>query len=206
MDPNEGFDSDWDLSVEDIFQEIKKDQIFYDQSGGGVTFSGGEPLIQIDTLTSLLELSKQRGIHTAIDTCGYIDFDRFERIIDLVDLFLFDVKIIDDTVHRGYCGKSNQVILENLTRLSQTTDNIRIRIPLIPDITDTGENLSNIADFASSLNGVNVVDLLPYNQFGKAKYSKLHKPYKLGDLRTQSKDELQEKSKHFTSHGLEVTF
>ena len=106
------------VSVQQLMREIKKDEIFYDQSGGGVTFSGGEPMMQIDFLFEILTACRKEGIATAVDTCGFTSYENFTRILPLVDLFLYDIKLIDDRTHKKYAGQSNRVILENLEKLS----------------------------------------------------------------------------------------
>jgi pyruvate formate lyase activating enzyme len=188
-----------------VFKEIRKDLIFYDQSGGGVTFSGGEPLMQMDLLSELLVASREAGIHTAVDTCGYAKFDNFQRILDRVDLFLYDIKLIDDAAHKKYTDASNDLILDNLRELAKTGKEIRIRVPLIPGITDSDENLTGIARLIQALDNVSTVDLLPYNLFGKSKYRKLEKSHPLDDLQVQSDNELKRMTEIFSSSGLVVT-
>lgn len=195
-----------DQLFEKVLKEIKKDIIFFDQSGGGVTFSGGEPLNQMDLLIELLVASKEAGIHTAVDTCGHAEFNNFQKILDQVDLFLYDIKLIDNNTHRKYTGVSNDLIFENLRALAKTGKEICIRVPLIPGITDRDENLSGIAELIQSLDSLNTVDLLPYNLFGKSKYRKLGKSHPFGDLQMQSDDELKRMSGIFKSRGLEVTY
>jgi pyruvate formate lyase activating enzyme len=162
--------------------------------------------MQIDLLCDLLAASQEAGIHTAVDTCGYADFDNFQRILDQVDLFLYDIKLIDEEAHTTYTGVSNDLIFENLRALAQIGQELRIRVPLIPGITDTDDNLDGIADFVKTLDTINAVDLLPYNLFGKSKYRKLGKSHPLGDLQAQPDSALQRMARIFMSHGLEVTY
>lgn len=191
---------------DEVFKEIKKDRIFYEQSGGGATFSGGEPLLQIGLLGDLLAACKKAGIHTAVDTCGHVDYRDFEAISDRVDLFLYDLKLMDDEVHRKYTGASNRLILENLDKLITAGTDIRVRVPLIPGITDSDENLNGIADYVASPGNARPVNLLPYNLFGRSKYKKLGKSNPLGDLQTQSEDELKRMSRIFTARGIDVSY
>jgi len=179
-----------DAIFELVLKEISKDIIFYDESGGGVTFSGGEPMMHPVMLMRLLESCKKLGIHTAVDTCGHADFDIFEKLYPLTDLFLYDLKLMDDDSHRKYTGVSNKIILDNLRKLAKMEANIRIRIPLIPGITDTEENLTTIADFITGLRTIKNIDLLPFNVFGKSKYRKLQRESMFSDLQTQSEEEL----------------
>jgi len=190
--------------VETVFREIRKDLIFFDQSGGGVTFSGGEPMGHIDLLLDLLKGCRQAGIHTAIDTCGYAEFEDFERIFNFTDLFLYDLKPIDDDQHYKYTSVSNRLILENLKRLVERNVSLRIRIPLIPGITDTEENLKLIAEYLVSIHSADPVDLLPFNLFGQSKYRKLGKPHPMAALQMQSDEQLEVMASIFRECGFEV--
>lgn len=194
----------YQASTEIVIAEARRDVIFYDQSGGGVTFSGGEPLFQIEFLQSLLKASKEIGLHTACDTCGYAPAGDFERIYDLVDLFLFDVKLIDDGEHQKYTGVSNELILHNLTVLASKGDKVVIRIPLVPGITDTTENLEGIAAFIEPLKSIRAINLLPYNKLGEDKVDRYQLPRRQLHLTPQSAVEIQQKAALFESRGYEV--
>lgn len=184
--------------------EVNKDIIFYNQSGGGITFSGGEPLAQLEFLFGLLEACKENGLHTAVDTCGYAKCQHFEKIFDFVDLFLYDLKIYNDDEHIKYTGVSNKLIHENLMLLSHNNQNIRIRVPLIPGVSDTQNNLSQIAQFVLKLPNITTIDLLPYNRLGISKYRKRGQNNKLRDLPTQTKKEIIRKQELFESYGFNV--
>lgn len=160
------------LSVEDLMKEILKDKDYFETSGGGVTFSGGEPLMQPEFLQAVLKKCKKLGIHTAVDTCGYADRENFELIGDLTDLYLFDIKLINDELHKKYTGVSNSRILENLKFISESGKRIFIRIPLVPGITDTDDNISGIREFLRSIK-FEQVNLLSYHGLAKNKYIKL---------------------------------
>lgn len=188
----------------DVIAEVRKDAVFYDQSGGGVTFSGGEPLIQIDFLEAMLRAARGHHIHTAVDTCGYTEYHAFEQILHLVDLFLFDLKIFDTAAHEQHIGVPNHLILDNLRALAQNGTNIRIRIPLIPSVTDSDSNLTQIARFASALDSIKVIDLLPYNQLGTHKYHKLGLRNERTGLQTQTPEELHHMQELVESHGFKV--
>ncbi len=147
----------YEISVNDLMKEIDKDIIFFDESGGGVTCSGGEPLLQPDFLKALLIQCKEYDIHTALDTSGYASESVLESVMDYVDLFLYDLKIIDSDNHKTYTGLSNKPIINNLKKLIEKNKNIVIRIPIIPDITDTKENICQIKQLLSSLMGVHTI-------------------------------------------------
>jgi pyruvate formate lyase activating enzyme len=192
------------ITVSELLKEIQKDIIFYDQSGGGVTFSGGEPLLQIDFLSALLQECKKWDIHTAVDTSGYTSWKNFDRILNLVNLFLYDIKLIDPELHEQYTGISNHKILKNLVKLAEQGKEINLRIPLIPGITDTEHNLKAIAVFISSLSNIKRVDLLPYNPLGEKKYKKLDREFKLGELKFQKDYDLKRMEKIFTDFDFTV--
>lgn len=166
-------------TVEKVMEEVEKDIIFYEESGGGVTFSGGEPLLQPGFLHILLEKCKEKEIHTAVDTTGFAKLEDLLRISPKTDLFLYDLKHMDDGEHRKYTGVSNKLILNNLAELSQHHRNIIIRVPVVPGVNDSEENLLETADFVSGLNGVTEIDLLPYHKAGAGKYQRLKKTYAL---------------------------
>ncbi|NIM65411.1 MAG: glycyl-radical enzyme activating protein [Candidatus Latescibacteria bacterium] len=192
------------VTVETVMEEIEKDVIFYDQSGGGVTLSGGEPLMQEEFLCALLEACKSRRINTAVDTSGYARWTLFERISGLVDEFLYDLKLIDDEYHSKYAGVSNELILENLRKLSEKEEKVIVRIPMIPGITDTGLNLEAIIGFLAPLKSIREIDLLPYNKLAEDKFKKFNMTSKLGQLPAQTEMELNDKAELFRVHGYSV--
>ncbi len=192
------------MTVSEVLDEIKKDVIFYDQSGGGVTMSGGEPMMQIDFLEAFLKESGRLEIHRALDTSGHAPAEDFKRIYELVDLILFDLKIIDDSRHTKYTGVSNQLILENLTMLSGLGKKINVRIPMIPGITDTDENIDDIIGFLNSIRNIYDVSLLPYNKFGEDKRRRFGLEDKLGGLGRQTPDDIRGRAKFFERNGYRV--
>jgi pyruvate formate lyase activating enzyme len=184
--------------------EIKKDNIFYDQSGGGVTFSGGEPLLQPLFLKSLLSCCRRENIHTIVDTSGYVPFDDWAMVIDDTDEWYYDLKLIDNIEHRKYTGVSNKLILENLVRLNHYKASIVIRIPLIPGITDTEKNLTGLCEYLGSHKILKPVSLLPYNKFGENKRLRFGMDDRLGGRSMQSKEELRMMIEIFRRNGFRV--
>ncbi|MCI0514281.1 glycyl-radical enzyme activating protein [candidate division KSB1 bacterium] len=178
------------VTVAEVMAEIKKDEPFYDESGGGVTFSGGEPCLQPEFLMALLIASQQQGFHTALDTSGFAPWEHLAQISKYVDLFLFDLKIADDLAHQKYVGVPKPFIWDNLIRLLNQGAKIIIRIPLIPGITDTEANLTQLRDFIANLPRLEAVNLLPYNPIGEGKYHRFQKINRLGHLVTQSPEAL----------------
>lgn len=163
------------VSIEKVVEEIEKDSVFYQESGGGVTFSGGEPLMQPGFLCGLLDECRRREIHVAVDTTGYGDLDDLLEIASRTDLFLYDLKLMDEEEHRKYTGVSNQGILANLKELSRHHSNIVVRIPVIPGVNDSIVIISSTGEFVSGLPGVRSIDLLPYHKAGIDKYRRLAK-------------------------------
>jgi pyruvate formate lyase activating enzyme len=184
-----------------VLNEVMRDQIFYDQSGGGVTFSGGEPMMQMEFLFELLKASKQNEIHTAVDTCGYAPEEDFVKIYDLVDLFLYDLKIMEIEAHRKYTGVSNELILSNLIMLSEKGRKTCLRVPLIPGITDTEENINAMVEFITPLKNIQHINLLPYNCLGEDKYRRLNIPFRMRHCEAQTYDELRKRRKLFEAAG-----
>jgi len=156
-----------------VLYEVLQDEPYYDRSGGGVTFSGGECMLQIDFLAEILEKCSQNGIHTAVDTAGCVPFESFERILPFTDLFLYDVKIFDGHKHKRYTGADNTLILENLKKLCRAGANIIVRIPVIPGVNDTKKDMMQIKAFLSSCGRIEKVELLPYHVLGEHKYAAL---------------------------------
>ncbi len=171
-----------EMTTEEVMAEINKDIVFFDESGGGVTFSGGEPLLQHEFLLSLLQACKQKCIHTAIDTTGFTSPAILKRISEFVDLFLYDLKTLDDAKHREFTGVSNRLILENLRRLSQWRKHVIVRMPLIPGINDDEESIRQVGRYVSSLKNLNEIQVLPYHQTGLEKYRRLGLEYKMQDV------------------------
>jgi pyruvate formate lyase activating enzyme len=167
------------MTSDQVMGRIAADKSFYDHSGGGVTFSGGEPFAQPAFLEELLARSRQLGIHTAVETCGYADPGVFARCESLVDLFLYDLKIMDPARHERLTGVSNAVILENLHALAaKAPHRLAVRVPLVPGCTDDPPNLAAIAAFVDSL-GIPKLELIPYHTLGADKYASLGRNYPL---------------------------
>jgi len=163
------------VTVEDLVAEVEKDQIFYEQSGGGVTFSGGEPLHQPEFLANLIDALKAKRFHLALDTSGLAPWEVLNRIARKCDLILYDLKIMDDVKHREYTGVSNRPILDNLRRLSTIGKEIWVRIPFVPGVNDDEGNIRRTADFLRPLPNIKRVSILPYHKGGCEKYTSLGK-------------------------------
>ena len=162
-------------TVDEVLKEVLKDQAFYETSGGGVTFSGGECMLQIDFLAEILKKCKENGIHTAVDTAGHIPFESFEKILPYTDLFLYDIKIFDSQKHKQYVGVSNELILDNLEKLFERKAKLWIRVPVIPDVNDSIEEIQKIKDFLKTIGTAEKIELLPYHAMGENKYRAIGK-------------------------------
>ena len=167
----------WQATVDEVVTEIKKDIPFFDQSGGGVTFSGGEPLMQPTFLLALLQEAGTLGIHRAVDTSGYAEREVISTVAEHTDLFLYDIKHMDNNKHRLYTGVDNRGILDNLRYLHNKGAKVQVRLPLIPGINDDHENIVQTGTFLRGLPQINGLDVLPYHPSAKAKYNKLHLNY-----------------------------
>ena len=179
------------MTVTTVIQEVEKEQLFFDESGGGVTFSGGEPLMQPEFLKALLRACRKREIHTAVDTTGYASPEVFESILDEVDLFLYDLKLIDDVLHRTYTGVSNERILQNLKTLSRRPNALALRFPVIPGITDTEQNVADILSLISPMNNIQRIHLLPFHKIAAGKYQKFGLENTLQELEPPSLERME---------------
>jgi pyruvate formate lyase activating enzyme len=184
--------------------ELESDRAFYDQSEGGVSFSGGEPLAQPSFLEGLLRASKHSGFHTALDTCGFSTWEMMDSVRKMVDLFLYDLKFMDDIRHRQFTGTSNVPILRNLRRLSQLGHRIVLRVPVIPGINDDEENVHQIGRLATSLPSLERIDLLSYHRIGRDKYKRLGKTCPMPDTVPLRESELDVVIQALCEQGLSV--
>jgi pyruvate formate lyase activating enzyme len=196
--------SGWHTSVNEIIREIEQDTIFYDESGGGVTFSGGEPLMQPQFLCELLGQCKLRDIHTTVDTSCYAERQIIEKVSENTDLFLCDIKHTDSQIHRRFTGVGNELILQNIRRLSTLGKKIIIRKVILAGLNDDAANIEATARFVGSLNNVSRIDILTYNKGGLEKADRLGSNYDLMKLDRPSKERMEEIADKFKSFGFEV--
>ena len=192
-----------EMSVEEVVSEVVKDRVFYEQSGGGVTFSGGEALVQIDFLAEVLAACKAQGLHTAVDTSGAVPWAHFERILALTDLFLYDLKLMDDAAHRWYTGVSNRQILENIERLARATDALWVRVPVIPTVNDDAGNIRRTIAFLQTIR-FRQLNLLPYHELGRSKAAQLGRTYRLEGVRAPDDKAMETLRREFAAAGFET--
>jgi len=195
-----------EISAVEIIQEIEKERPFFDQSGGGVTFSGGEPLLHHKFLIRLLKECGKLGIHRTVDTAGFVKTDIILQVAEHTDLFLYDLKFMDPEKHRKWTGVTNEKILENLKALSATGAKIIIRIPLIGGVNDDAENIETTARFVAGLSGMKKdVNLLPFHKIAQTKYQKLGRPEDFHLLEEPSKEVQLQAISIFQKYGLAAT-
>jgi len=192
------------VTAQEVFEDVNGDAIFYVRSGGGVTLSGGEPLAQPEFATVLLKLCKDAGLHTAIDTCGYARWEVARRVLEHVDLVLYDFKHMDSIVHEKLTGVPNDLILDNVRKIRRELSiPILARLPLIPGYNDSLENIEATARFVvTELGDSTRVHLLPYHRLGEAKYERLEMPDKAVSIEPPSDERMSELQKTVESFGL----
>ena len=195
-----------DYTVDDLTERVCKDIPFYENSGGGVTISGGEPLCQPEFTLQVLMRLKERGIHTALDTTGYVEYDIFKRVLPYTDLFLYDLKHIDGEIHKNVIGVDNALILENARRLARDGGNMQIRIPVIPLFNDSPEVIEAAGEFCKSLGeAVSMIQLLPYHNLGVVKYQRISDGEKVLEASPPTDEKIAALKSILEEYGLPVT-
>lgn len=194
-----------EIGVASLLTEIEKDLVFMNESGGGVTFSGGEPLYQPDFLEDILTECRSHNIQTAVDTSGYAAREIVENILALTNLFLYDLKLMNDALHINYTGVSNSMVLENLRLISKAGKRIWIRLPIVENVNDQPENIGAISSFLHSLKGpVENINILPYHTIGRSKYNKFGKENRMGNMGNYPAEKSEELRKFFLNEGFKV--
>jgi len=193
-------------SVNNILEILDKEKVFIDQSKGGITFSGGEPLLQFDFLLEALKACKKNGYHTAVDTSGYSTVENFKSIIPFTDLFLLDIKHLDEAIHIELTGVSNASILENYRLLIGCGKEIMIRIPVIPGFNDDPDHLERLKKFliSTKTHMIRKINLLPFHKTGSSKYKKFNIPNRMGNAEPPGKEEMQKLKEFFQETGIKV--
>jgi len=177
----------YDVTVEDVMEEVEKDRSYYQRSGGGMTLSGGECLAQPEFALALLRAAKERGINTAIESTANADYEVIKKILPYLDVYLMDIKHMDSAKHKEFTTANNELILENAKKLAKDAQKLIIRTPVIPTFNATKEEIRAIAKYAKSI-GVNEMHILPYHRLGRDKYDGLNRPYLLDGIEPPSKE------------------
>ncbi|HUT33337.1 MAG TPA: glycyl-radical enzyme activating protein [Planctomycetota bacterium] len=193
-----------DVAAEEVVAEVLKDKPFYDNSGGGVTLSGGEPLLQADFCAEVLIRCKAQGVHTALDTAASVPWAAFEKALPHTDLVLLDLKLMDAERHRAATGAGNELILANARRLAEAEPPIVVRVPIIPGYTDDEANVAAIVDFVRGFPRLEYVELLPYHRFAEAKYRRLEREYGLEGIEAPLAEPLAALAAVVAARGLRV--
>jgi pyruvate formate lyase activating enzyme len=192
-----------EYSVEQLFNEVEKDRVFFEESGGGVTFSGGEPFMQHEFLMEILEKCREENIHRVLDTCGYCPIEIMERTVDLVDLYLYDIKIMDDEKHKVYTGVSNKVILENLDLLLENEKDVVIRYPIVPGYNDSKADIRALIEFLVKKE-IADLNILPFHDIADHKYRLLGRQKLFDNIKEPEKEKLEELKFPFEKQGIHV--
>lgn len=193
-----------EITIARLIDEVEKDRDFYANSGGGVTVGGGEPLMQPDFVRAFLEQCHERWLHTALETCGHASWEHLNAVLDHVDCLNFDLKHMDPAAHRRLTGVTNSQILENLEKLLTTRDHLQvvIRVPIIPGLNDTDNNIHAMARFISGIGAGPAIELLPYHRLGISKYSQFGMKYPLNDVTVPGTDRMERLEGIFREFGL----
>ena len=193
-------------SVEEILEILDKERVFIDKSNGGVTFSGGEPMLQTEFLTEVLKACKAKGYHTAIDTSGYSSAENFKSVIPYTDLFLFDLKHLNNSKHIELTSVSNTGILENYRHLLASGKDIMVRVPVIPGYNDDPENLEELRNYLEEKKTISLkkVSLLPYHKIGSSKYKRFNIPYKMENVEQPTSERMMHLKEFFSKTGIKI--
>ncbi len=193
-----------EISPLQLLLEVEKDRVFYDESGGGITFTGGEPLLQLEFLIETAKLFKENDLHLSLDTTGYIAPEKFIKAVEFMDLILFDIKHMNDKKHFELTGVGNKMILENLEYLMKSKKNVHIRFPMMPGLNDDEENLLEMITYLSNFKSIRRIHLLPYHKIAAGKYHKLGMENKMEGIDEPSKERVEEVKSFFEKTGFDV--
>ena len=202
MDDGKSKEVGKDVTVAEVMETVRKDMPYYRRSGGGVTLSGGEALLQPEFAEALLRESVRSGINTAIESTAFTHFSVIERLLPFLDLYLLDIKHINNEKHKQFTAQPNLRILENAKKLDEYAKHLIIRVPVIPTFNATKEEIGEIAAFVSKLKNTNEIHLLPYHKFGTDKYRWLGRPYTLPDIEPPTDEEMQALKTVVEQYGL----
>lgn len=193
------------LTVDEVMEEVLRDREFYERTGGGVTFSGGEPFAQPQFLLEMAHAAKLLHLHTAVETCGYVSWSIMSNVLEYLDIVLFDLKHMDTEIHRQGTGVDNQRILDNLKRIDATGKTVRVRLPLIPGFNDSEKNIRETSAFISELSNLEALDILPYHRMGEPKWGQLDCTYKIKGVTPHDKDKVYDLAAIARTYGINVT-
>ena len=194
-----------DQTIDEVMHRLLRDKPFFDESGGGVTVSGGECLCQPEFTRELLKRCKENGIHTAVDTTGFVKWEVIENVLPYTDLLLYDLKCMDNDLHRQVIGVPNELILKNARKIAEAQGRLWVRIPVIPLLNDSKEHFQKYGEFLAEIkNAIEIVQLLPYHKMGVSKHERLLKNEKVFVAEPPSDELMQERKKQLEGYGLKV--
>ena len=191
------------MTVEEVLREVLRDELLYKKSKGGITISGGEPLMQPAFTYSILRRGKEHNLHTAIETCGHAQWNTLKKMLEVTDLVIYDIKHVDSVKHKKFVGVDNELILKNLKKVIETENDVHVRIPLIPDINDSDDDLLKTAEFLKQL-GIDRMEFIPYHEFASTKYELLGIGYGLRALNAYSSKQLEQKREEMAKLGIKA--
>lgn len=194
------------ISVDDLIVQLQKEQLFMEEGGGGITLSGGEPLMQAAFATEVLKMCKALGWHTTIDTAGFVARKSFEQVLPYTDLFLFDIKLASDSLHQKYIGVKNQLIIDNFKFLIKENKKVMVRIPVIPGVNMNAIEMSSILNLLEPLKGPNFQEIhfLPYHKIGQSKYERFGQTNRMGDTKEPDLSDVTAFSSLFEQAGFTI--
>lgn len=190
-----------EMTADAVMEEVLADREYYENSGGGLTVSGGEPTLQLPFLLELLKVAKSAGIHTCLETSGYCEREKLDAVLPFVDLFLLDVKATDPERHKRFTGAENHLILENLDYLNRAGADILLRCPIIPGLNDKDEHIASVAALTREYPNIRGVEIMPYHDMGKGKWKELGREYALSDQKTVDETQKQQLLERFQQAG-----
>lgn len=197
-------DVGYEKTAEEALQEIISDKVFYEESDGGVTFSGGEPMFQSEFLLKLAKRCKEEGIHTALDTSGHVNWDKFAKVLKYIDLILYDLKAVDPAIHKEYVGTDNHIIIENLKKLKNYTNEIFLRLPIVRGVNDSLDDAKKILCIIKGNDNIKQINLLEYHKMGMEKYPRIGREYELTGEEKPLEMQISQLKKIYEDSGYKV--
>jgi len=192
------------MTVDEVIRDVLKDRVFYEVSNGGVTLSGGDPNVQHEFSRAILERCKSEGLHTAIETAANCRWENLATLLPVIDLVIMDIKHVDPQKHQEATGVSNKTILENAGGLAKTGKPLIVRVPVVPNVNDTAEEIREIAQFIRTFPNLQYLELLPFHRFGESKYHALGLDYPASCLRTPARDKMRKLAAAVRKVGIKV--
>jgi pyruvate formate lyase activating enzyme len=194
------------MTVDEVYDRVRRDRMFYEASGGGLTVSGGDPLLHPGFVRALFDRCRKEGIQTCVETSGYAPAAAFEQVLPETDFVLYDLKIIDETAHRRYTGRSNQRVLANARRVEDSGVDMLFRMPLVPGLNDDERNLASTVSFLKTFDPrARRLQLMPYHSYGRGKYDSLDRAYVLTETAAPTLERLEQVREELAEGGIDCS-